>query len=283
MSRKTRLIAAALCALASLGSCLLYGNQVRAEAERVRLDALERYGGEVVTLVVATRTLEYGDIVDAGSVSTREWLADLAPAQAITRIEDVLGEQVTVPIAQGIPLTQLNFRDGTSGLDVPAGFVALSLPLTDKLGLSRNISAGTRVVAYSVGSHGTVMLTAHALVLASPVETTSFSQAQSLSLAVRPEDVSAVLGAGARGDLRLVVPADDVDLDDTDQAAPAHVDATAEDTQDASARDAAGKDTPDAGEDAASVASGKPTSGSKAVEKSSATPSEQTETEEGEE
>lgn len=236
MSRRTRLIAAVLCSLAALGACLLYGREVKAEAERVRTDALARYGGEVVSLVVATRTLESGDVVDAGSVSVREWLSDLAPAQAITRVEDVLGRQVTVPLAQGLPLTQLNFRDGTSGLDVPAGFVALSLPLTDKLGLSRSISAGTRVVAYAVGSNGTVMLTGSALVLASPVEATSFSQTQSILLAVHPDDVSAVLGASARGDLRLVVPAEDVEFAETELAvAPTDVPAEADDSGDENA------------------------------------------------
>ena len=236
MSRRTRLIAAVLCSLAALGACLLYGREVKAEAERVRTDALARYGGEVVSLVVATRTLESGDVVDAGSVSVREWLSDLAPSQAITRVEDVVGRQVTVPLAQGLPLTQLNFRDGTSGLDVPAGFVALSLPLTDKLGLSRSISAGTRVVAYAVGSNGTIMLTGSALVLASPVEATSFSQTQSILLAVHPDDVSAVLGASARGDLRLVVPAEDVEFAETELAvAPTDVPAEADDAVDENA------------------------------------------------
>ncbi len=206
----------------------------------MRIDALERYGGEVVSLVVATRTLEYGDVIDAGSVAASEWLADLAPDQALTRIEDVIGRQITVPVAQGLPLTQLNFREGASGLDVPAGFVALSLPMTDKLGLSRSISAGTRVIAYAVGSNSTVMVTAHALVLASPVETTSFSQTQSISLAVQPQDVSAVLAASARGDLRLVVPADDVELTDESSAeAPVDVPALEDSETEAPPVDAA--------------------------------------------
>ena len=219
VSKRMRLVAAAVCGIAAFASCLLYGRQVRREAERMRLDALERYGGEVVSLLVATRTLENGDIIDASSVASRDWLADLAPDQAVVRLEDVVGREVTVPLAKGLPLTQLNFRDGTSGIDVPSGYVALSLPLNDKLGLSRNVSAGTRVVAYAVGSNGTVMLTSMALVLASPVESATFSQTQTISLAVHPEDVAAVLGASARGDLRLVVPADDVELSEAPAAA----------------------------------------------------------------
>ena len=210
----------------------------------MRLETLERYGGEVVSLLVATRTLEYGDVVDASSVTTREWLSDLAPDQALVRLEDVVGKQITVPLAKGLPLTQLNVRDGTSGLDVPAGFVALSLPMNDKLGLSKNIAAGTRVVAYAVGANSTVLLTASALVLASPIESTTFSQTQTVSLAVHPEDVSVVLGASARGDLRLVVPADDVEFEESTQVdAPTEVHAepqapvAAED--DSSAADAA--------------------------------------------
>lgn len=224
MSRRIRLVLAALCALASCGACLIYGESIKAQEEQARLDVLERYGGEVVTLLVATRNLEYGDIIDASAIEAREWLADLAPEQALVHLEDAIGRQVTVPLAKGLPLTQLNVRDGASGLDVPAGFVALSLPLTDKLGLSRNISAGTKVVAYSVGANSTVLLTGDALILASPIETTAFSSIQTISLAVRPEDVSAVLGAGARGDLRLVVPADDVEFaHDASEGAPVDV------------------------------------------------------------
>ncbi|MDO5107819.1 MAG: SAF domain-containing protein [Coriobacteriaceae bacterium] len=203
---------------------MLYGEHIKAQAEQTRIDALERYGGEVVNLLVATRTLEYGDIIDASAVASREWIADLAPDQALVRLEDVIGRQVTVPLAKGLPLTQLNLRDGTSGLDVPAGYVAVSLPLTDKLGLSRNISAGTRVIAFAVSSNSTVLVAGDALVLASPVEATAFSSTQTISLAVLPSDVSALLAASARGDLRLVVPADDVELSyDSVAAAPTEV------------------------------------------------------------
>ena len=107
---------ATLSALAACAACLLYGKHVKAQAEQVRIDALERYGGEVVNLLVATRTLEYGDIIDSSSVASREWIADLAPDQALVRMEEVIGRQVTVPLAKGLPLTQLNLRDGTSGL-----------------------------------------------------------------------------------------------------------------------------------------------------------------------
>lgn len=219
MSRRARIIAALICGICSFAACLAYGRHTKAQAERTRLDALERYGGEVVSLLVATRTLEYGDVIDAGAVAPREWLLDLAPEQALVRLEDAIGQKVTVPLAKGVPLTQLNLRDGASGIEVPAGFVSLSLPMSDKLALSKNVTAGTRVVAYSAGASSTALLTADALVLAVPTEATSFSTSQSVSLAVRPNDVNAVLTASARGDLRLVVPADDVEFEQT--AAPA--------------------------------------------------------------
>ena len=72
MRRRMRLVCATLSALAACAACLLYGKHVKAQAEQVRIDALERYGGEVVNLLVATRTLEYGDIIDSGSVASRE-------------------------------------------------------------------------------------------------------------------------------------------------------------------------------------------------------------------
>lgn len=170
MNRRFRLALSGSCALLAAVLCALYGQHVQDEADRVRTEALERYGGEVVSLVVATEGLEPGDVVDRSNVVERDWLADLAPADAVTGIDAVMGSEVTVPVAAGVPLTGLNFRDGTEAVEVPDGRVALSIPVTDKLGLPAATAAGTILAAYEVADTGVRLVAEDAQVLRVPGE-----------------------------------------------------------------------------------------------------------------
>lgn len=214
MNRRFRLALSGSCALLAGVLCALYGQHVQDEANRVRTEALERYGGEVVSLVVATEGLEPGDVVDRSNVVERDWLADLAPTDAVTGIDAVMGSEVTVPVAAGVPLTGLNFRDGTEAVEVPDGRVALSIPVTDKLGLPAATAAGTMLAAYEVADTGVRLVAEGAQVLRVPGEQSGLSlSAGAVTLAVHPEDVAQVLSASAKGSLRLALPADgEVDL-----------------------------------------------------------------------
>lgn len=107
MSRRFRIVFASACALLSVMLCAVYAQHVQGEAERVRTEAMERYGGEVVSLVVASAPLEPGDVVSQSNVSTRDWLADLAPEGAVTKLDDVLGKEVSEPAPKGAPLTDV--------------------------------------------------------------------------------------------------------------------------------------------------------------------------------
>ncbi|HBO61341.1 MAG TPA: hypothetical protein DD645_01385, partial [Olsenella sp.] len=61
----------------------------------------------------------------------------------MTAVDEVLGAEVSVPVAAGLPLTALNFRDAAGAVEVPADRVALSVPLADDLGLPPAVAAGT--------------------------------------------------------------------------------------------------------------------------------------------
>jgi len=211
MTRRFRLILSGTFALLAVVLCAAYAQHVREEAESVRAEALERYGGEVVSLVVANGAIEKGDVVDSSNVSVREWLADLAPANAVTDLDDVIGTQVTVPAASGSPLTSLNFRDESEMTEVPSGHVALSLPVTDKLALVGSVRAGTSLDAYRVVEGGAGVISGSVEVLVAPTARAGVSSAPTITIAVASEDVPRVLAASAEGSLRLVVPADDVD------------------------------------------------------------------------
>ena len=57
MSLRFRVVFALSCAVLTLLAFTSYAGQVRAEAEKVRSDAIARYGGEVVSLVVTNRQI----------------------------------------------------------------------------------------------------------------------------------------------------------------------------------------------------------------------------------
>lgn len=224
-------MASAACALAVAGSFAGYANEVDAEAQRVRDEALARYGGEVVQLAVASTALEAGEVVGAGTVSMRDWLVDLAPADPITSLDDCMGKTLTVSVAAGSPLTSLNFRDATQTADVPSGHVAVTIPVSDKLGVSREVAPGAAVVAYETTADGTRLLAGNAIVLAAPGTSSGMGLASStMTLAVMPEDVSKVLASSSAGELRLVLPAEDVsELDEGDvESAPTSVEPVGE-------------------------------------------------------
>lgn len=210
MSLRFRVFFAGACATLAVLLCVLCARYAREDAERVRNEALERYGGETVSLVVAQEGLEAGDVVSSSNVTVRDWLSDLAPQDAVTSVDEVIGMSVTVPVAGGSPLTALNFREDTPMAEVPSGCVAVSVPVTERLGLAGNAAAGARVVAYRAREDSSELIADDITVLAAPASDRQSVRTGTLTLAVRPDDVSAVLSASDAGDLRVVIPADDV-------------------------------------------------------------------------
>lgn len=223
MSLRFRAVFASACALLVVLLCAWYADSVRADAEKVRSEALARYGGEIVSLVVAPEGLEAGDVVSRTNVTTSDWVAELSPKGAVTDLEAAVGRQITNPVAAGAPITELNFREQDELGEVPAGYVAVSVPVTERLGLSSSAKVGSRVVAYEALEGEARLLSDDATVLASSASGSGVARAE-LTLAVRPEAVSALLSASTAGDLRLVLPADDVtDFESGGATAPANV------------------------------------------------------------
>lgn len=222
MTRRVRLALAAAFSLLTLVLCLAYGQQVRADADRERAEALERYGGEVTKVVVAGQALEVGDVVSRQNVAERDWVSDLVPKGSYVSLDEVVGRQVTVPASEGSPVTQLNFREAATSADVPDGYVAASVPFGEKLGLPSDIGVGTRVVAFRVGESGARILSDDVQVISSLGEGGALGARASVTLAARPQSVAELLVAGGEGSLRLIVPAEGVSVSERQQA-PAEV------------------------------------------------------------
>lgn len=71
MSLRFRIVLSVAFAVLAVVGCLAYADSVRQEAARVRADALERFGGEVASLVVTSQPLEAGDVVTERNVTVR--------------------------------------------------------------------------------------------------------------------------------------------------------------------------------------------------------------------
>lgn len=233
MGRRTRLIVSGLCAVLSLALCLAYGEHVREESERVRTEALERYGGEVVTLVVATEEIPAGESVTRANAAEREWIVDLAPAGAVTNFDEVVGSEVSVPVSAGAPLTELNFRAATEVVDVPADRVALTLPTSSDLGVPPGTVVGDTLAAYKADEDGVRLISADLRVLATPQTGSGVLSPGSLTVAVAPGDVAKLLSASDEGSLRLALPGDQAfELSGEVQQAPTSVPAETDDEGD---------------------------------------------------
>lgn len=229
VTRRFRIVLSTACALLAVMLFVTYANHVRGEAERIRSEAIARYGGEVVELAVASETLEPGDVATHSNVSMREWLLDLAPEGALTSLDDVYGLEVGAPIAKGTPLTQLAFRSTSEVAEVPEGCVAVTIPITDKLGVPRSITVGASLVAYEVGSSDTRLISEGMTVLAIPGLASQYTTGAQITVSVPAEDAPVVLAAAATNDLRLVMPAKDVEAVDAHGASEAPEELSAED------------------------------------------------------
>lgn len=212
MSLRFRIAFSGACAVLAVLLCLGYADGVRAEAEQMRSDAIARFGGEVTQVVVASGALEPGEVVGERDVALRDWVSQLVPEGALTRLEDVVGREVTVPVGRNAPVSELAFREEGASLDIPEGSVAVSIPVTDKLGVSRNVRQGARVAAYRIGADGTQLICPDAQVLSAPAQSAPLASGVQLTFAVPAQSAADVLAASASGDLRMVLPADGVDL-----------------------------------------------------------------------
>lgn len=81
------------------------------EAASKRSEALERYGGEQVEVVVATRTIHPGETLDPSNCTTKTWLSDLLPDGALMELSEMEGKQATSLILEGEVVSQSRFNN----------------------------------------------------------------------------------------------------------------------------------------------------------------------------
>ncbi len=205
MKRRKRILISILAAVICAGCFYMQARSIRGEYEKQRADMIAKFGSDVVDVVVAKVPLEVGDVVDRKNCEVVSWVAPLVPKDAIVHMDDIEGSVVQNPQAQGAPLTQLTFRKNDQQVDIPSGYVALSLHGIDKLGIQTNIPPGSQIAAYEVKDNKASLLTSNIRVI-------SCSEKQkSCLVAVLPNEVPKILEVMDRGALRIVMPAGDIE------------------------------------------------------------------------
>lgn len=193
------LCAAAVCA---------YLQSVAVQADRQRAEALERYGGEQVQAVVATRDILPGETIAAADVASQQWLAALMPKDAVGSTADAVGKQVASPIAAGEVVTSLRFDRGSTRIDVPAGMTAVSLPTEEVKAVGGAIVPGSAIDIYLTGKSGTKLLGSGVLVLATSAQPYGEGSADVswVTVAVKPDAVEQYVSSAETGNLYFALP-----------------------------------------------------------------------------
>ena len=209
MRREVRLIASITSGVIALALVLWYGSSVRAEAEYERQKLLEAYGGDVVSVCVASRDIEAGETLDEGNVHLEEWVAGLLPQDAATSIEEVAGMRVTSNVPARAALCPVYFEEREGALEIPDGRVAVSVAVDVAHAAGGAVAPGDTVDVYLSGTSLADRL-CRAQIIATSVagEGGAASDLSWVTLAVEPERVSELLIATSSGTISLVVPGD---------------------------------------------------------------------------
>ncbi|WP_165046136.1 Flp pilus assembly protein CpaB [Adlercreutzia sp. ZJ138] len=209
MKRKTTVVLGLACGVVCALCVGLYLQGVRGEVDEARAEALARYGGEQVEVVVAKRDIFAGEAVDASAVETQLWVADLLPEGAATSIEDVQDRVTASTILAGEVVSERRFEGETRQLDVPAGLIAVSVPAKDVQAVGGAITAGSRVDMYATGGTSTDLIASDVLVLATSAgerDTDSHESVSWITIAVKPDIAQGIVAAAQKMELYFTLP-----------------------------------------------------------------------------
>ncbi|AEB06456.1 Flp pilus assembly protein CpaB [Coriobacterium glomerans PW2] len=211
MNRTIRIALSVASGALAIFLSLSYASSVRSEADRVQADALARYGGDLVSVCVATRTIEPGETLDETNVQVKEWVASLLPQGAATSLRDVAGTRVTSRVPSHAVLCPVYTETSGETLDVPSGKVAVSVPVDDQHALGGAVESGDTVDVY-VSKDGLSDRLCEARIIDTSSRDSSADTAMKwATLAVDPDTVKELLAAIARGSVSLTMPAPSTD------------------------------------------------------------------------
>lgn len=206
--KKGALVAGLLCGAVCAVCVFSYASLIRGEADSARAEAMERYGGEQVEVLVATKDIYPGETLNSSNSTTKTWLSDLLPEECISTLGDVKDAQVSSMIVKGEAISKRRFDSSAASIDVPEGCVALSVPAQDVQTVGGSLCAGCLVDVYATGSQ-TACIGKNILVLATNVEggNSSKSKVSWVTLAVPLDQSQEFVTASQSMDIYFVLPA----------------------------------------------------------------------------
>lgn len=213
MDRRKRLLISAMAGIIAAVVSYAAISEARREADRVKREAMEQYGGDLIAVCVASREIEPGEKIDEGNTTVTEWASTLLPAGSIEGLSDAVGRTATARIPAHAPLAEAYFEHEEGAVDVPRGMVAVSVASDCEHAVGGAIERGVRVDVYAQGDALADKL-ASAKVIDSNVLSAGGGDVQWVTLAVRPSEVRELLAATSRGMVTLAVPGDDADQED---------------------------------------------------------------------
>ncbi len=206
--KKGPIVAGIACGIVCAVCVFSYAQMVRGEADSARAEAMERYGGEQVEVLVATKDIYPGETLDSSNSTVRTWLSDLLPDECVSSLSDVKGLQVASMIVKGEAVTKHRFDAGSTSIDVPEGCVALSVSAQDVQAVGGSLKAGSLVDVYATGTQ-TSRIGQNILVLATNVENADSTKTKVswVTLAVPAEQSQEFVTASQSMDIYFVLPA----------------------------------------------------------------------------
>lgn len=219
-------LAGIVCALCCAGCVAAYSAHVNDQAESDREEALARYGGEQIEVLVAARDIAAGETISEGSVESKLWLADLLPEGAATSSMDVVGKQAGSSILKGEVISTQRLSKDASDLSIPDGMAAVSVPARDVQAVGGALQPGMCTDVYATGSSSTTLLVEDALILETSLSepsSLSSSAAAWITLAVPAASVQELVSAAQNLDLYFVLLGSDAETEVPDDDRDAEV------------------------------------------------------------
>lgn len=198
------IISGLLCAVAVFA----FMQSVQGEADAARAETLSRFGGEQVDVCVAQRNIAAGEKIDSANVTTKLWVADLLPKDAVYSFSEVSGKEASSSILAGEVLSFQRFEESSATIEIPEGMCAISVPAKDVQTVGGSLSAGMRVDLYATGV-STDLLAEDVVVLTTNVDGNEDKSGESVSwvtLALEPESIQEIIAASQKLELYFVLP-----------------------------------------------------------------------------
>lgn len=215
--KKSVLIVGVIFGLICAFCVVVYASMVQQEADSARREAMERYGGEQVEALVATKDIFPGETLTSSNTTMKIWVSDLLPEECITNFDEVKGLQVSSLVVSGEVISAKRFSTEATPLNIPEGCVALSVPAEDVQAVGGALTTGMQVDVYATGSE-TTRIGEGLLVLATNADNAESGQANVswVTLAVPLEQSQEFVTASQSMEIYFTLPSADLSSEGVD-------------------------------------------------------------------